>query len=191
MKIGIAFCGSFCTTSEVIEICEKLILDGYQITPILSEHVNSIDTRFGKSDDIVKKITQICKNKPILDIVSAERIGPEKMFDALVIAPCTGNTLAKLAQGITDNTVTMSAKSHLRNERPLIIALASNDALSAGAVNLGTLLNRKHYYFVPLGQDNPFEKPNSLVCDMNLISKTIEQAVLKKQIQPILSTFVK
>lgn len=186
MKIGIAFCGSFCTTNEVIEVCENLVSSGYELTPIFSKHVETIDTRFGKSGEIVGKIAKICQNEPITDIVSAERIGPDRMFDALVIAPCTGNTLAKLAQGITDNTVTMSAKSHLRNERPLIIALASNDALSAGAVNLGILLNRKNYYFVPLGQDNAYEKPNSLVADMKLIEKTITQAMQSKQIQPIL-----
>lgn len=185
-KIGIAFCGSFCTTDTVIGICKKLVDADYQVTPILSENLKNIDTRFGESDDKVEKIAQICKNQPITSIVSAERIGPDDMFDAMIIAPCTGNTLAKLAQGITDNTVTMSAKSHLRNEKPLIIALATNDGLSASAGNLATLLNRKNYYFVPLGQDNPYEKPNSLVADMDLIPKTIEKALNHKQIQPIL-----
>lgn len=186
MKLGIAFCGSFCTTDKVIEVCEKLLEQGFEITPILSEHVQSIDTRFGKSSEIVEKIAKICKNNPITSIVSAERIGPERMFDALVVAPCTGNTLAKLANGITDNTVTMAVKSHLRNQKPTIIALATNDGLSASAGNLATLLNRKNYYFVPFGQDNSIDKPNSLVADMEILPKTIEMAIKNEQIQPIL-----
>lgn len=186
IKLGIAFCGSFCTTDVVIDACEKLVELGFDITPILSENVQNIDTRFGKSAEIVDKICKICKKQAIKSIVSAERIGPEKMFDALIIAPCTGNTLAKLANGITDNTVTMAAKSHLRNEKPIIISLATNDGLSGSAGNLATLLNRKNYYFVPFGQDNSQEKPNSLVANIDLLSKTIENAMKNKQIQPLL-----
>lgn len=185
-KIGIAFCGSFCTTDKVIEICESLVELGFDLTPILSEHVQTIDTRFGKADEKVAKIAEICKKSAITTIASAERIGPENMFDALVIAPCTGNTLAKLALGITDNTVTMAAKSHLRNQKPLILALATNDGLSGSAMNLATMLNRKNCYFVPLGQDNPYEKPNSLIANMDLLPKTIEKALKNEQIQPIL-----
>lgn len=186
MKLGIAFCGSFCTTRKAIDICKKLKSQGFDITPIFSEHVQSIDTRFGDFKDITSEIEQICEKKAILNIVSAERIGPDKMFDALIIAPCTGNTLAKLAQGITDNVVTMSAKSHLRNSKPLIIALATNDGLSASAGNIATLLNRKNYYFVPLGQDDYINKPNSLVCDIEKIPETTKLALENIQIQPIL-----
>lgn len=185
-KMGIAFCGSFCTTDKVIELCEKFLDDGYDITPIFSEHIQNIDTRFGKSNEIIEKIIKMCNNTPIKDIVSAERIGPDSMFDILVLAPCTGNTLAKLALGITDNTVTMATKSHLRNQKPVVVALATNDGLSASAYNFATLLNRKHYYFVPLGQDDPLKKPNSLVANMDLLPKTVEKALNNEQIQPIL-----
>lgn len=185
-KIGIAFCGSFCTTNAVIEQCIHLKKLGYEITPIFSEHVNFIDTRFGNSDDIKSKIIDICEHEPITNIVMAERIGPENLFDVLVLAPCTGNTLAKLACGITDNTVTMATKSHLRNLSPVVIALSTNDGLSASAQNIATILNRKNYFFVPFTQDDPIKKPNSLVCDLKLLDKTIENALSSKQIQPII-----
>lgn len=186
IKLGIAFCGSFCTTNSAIEMCKLLVSRGYDLTPIFSEHSQEIDTRFGSSEEIMDKICKICKKIPVIDIVGAERIGPENMFDALVVVPCTGNTLAKLANAITDNTVTMSVKSHLRNEKPVVISLATNDGLSASAGNLATLLNRKHYYFVPFGQDNSTEKPNSLVADIDLLPETLAKALENKQIQPIL-----
>lgn len=186
MKIGVAFCGSFCTTQKIIKKCEQLVEKGYDVTPIYSEHVNNFDTRFGSKKDIHKMIEDTCKNSAITDIVTAEHIGPYEMFDVLVLAPCTGNTLAKLACGITDNTVTMATKSHLRNQKPVVIALATNDGLSASLQNIATLLNRKHYYFVPLGQDDPEKKPNSLVCNIDLIEDTIKNALEHKQIQPFL-----
>ncbi len=186
IKLGIAFCGSFCTTRKAIEICKKLLNLGYELTPIFSENVQNTDTRFGKSEEIIEEILKICGKSAIKTIVSAETVGPNHLFDALLIAPCTGNTLAKLANGITDNTVTMATKSHLRNEKPVVIALATNDGLSANAHSIATLLNRKHYFFVPLGQDAPFDKPNSLVCDMEQVPQTIEHALMGKQIQPIL-----
>ena len=185
-KLGIAFCGSFCTTSKAIELLKDLKQKGYDITPIFSEHVREISTRFGDCDAIFETICEICQNEPITTIVEAEPIGPLKMFDALIVAPCTGNTLAKLTYGITDNTVTMACKSHLRNTRPLIIAIATNDGLSANASNIGNLLNRKNYYFVPFGQDDPKKKPNSLVCDMNLVEKTLKKSLKGCQIQPML-----
>ncbi|MFI3226244.1 MAG: dipicolinate synthase subunit B [Clostridia bacterium] len=186
IKLGIAFTGSFCTTDKVIEVCERLLEQNFDITPIFSEHVQTTDTRFGKANEKVAKINEMCKKCGINTIVSAERIGPEQLFDALVIAPCTGNTLAKLANGITDNTVTMAVKSHLRNEKPLIVALATNDGLSGSAQNIAMMLNRKHCYFVPFGQDNPHEKPNSLVANMDFLPETIQKALKNKQIQPIL-----
>lgn len=186
IKIGMAFCGSFCTTEKATNVCKHLVENGYDVTPIFSEHVQTIDTRFGKCKEITDNIINICQNKPVLDIATAERIGPLKMFDILLLAPCTGNTLSKLALGITDNTVTMSTKSHLRNKLPVVVALATNDGLSGSANSLATLLNRKDYYFVPFGQDAPAEKPNSLVCDMNLIEDTILYALQGAQIQPIL-----
>lgn len=188
-KIGIAFCGSFCTTNAVTEQCIHLKKLGYDVTPIFSEHVNFIDTRFGESKEITEKIISICENQPITDITTAERIGPERLFDVLVLAPCTGNTLAKLACGITDNTVTMATKSHLRNLSPVVIALSTNDGLSGSAKNIATILNRKNYFFVPFTQDDPINKPNSLVCDLKLLDKTIENALSGKQIQPIICSF--
>lgn len=188
-KIGIAFCGSFCTTNKVIEQCIHLKNSGYDLTPIFSENVNLTDTRFGSSDDIKRKIIDVCGNQPITNIVMAERIGPDSLFDVLVLAPCTGNTLAKLACGITDNTVTMATKSHLRNLSPVVVALSTNDGLSASAQNIAKILNRKHYFFVPFAQDDHVKKPNSLVCDLNLLDKTIENALCSKQIQPIICSF--
>lgn len=185
-NLGIVLCGSFCTTAKAIDLIKDLKSKNYNITPIFSEHTQELDTRFGKSSDIFKEICSICENKPILNIVDAEPIGPSKMFDALIIAPCTGNTIAKLAHGITDNTATMSVKSHLRNLRPVIIALSTNDGLSASAINISTLLNRKNYYFVPFNQDDPYNKPNSLVSNLDLVEKTMLEALNGTQIQPII-----
>lgn len=185
-KLGIVFCGSFCTTSKAIDLIKSLKQKNYDITPIFSEHSRQISTRFGNADDIFESIINVCENLPITTIVEAEPIGPTKMFDALIVAPCTGNTIAKLAHGITDNTATMAVKSHLRNMRPVIIAMATNDGLSANASNIGDLLNRKNYYFVPFKQDDPKNKPNSLVCDMELVEDTMLFALKGKQIQPLL-----
>ena len=156
------------------------------VTPILSEAAGTIDSRFGSAQAHIEKITAICKRPPLLTIKEVEPIGPKKLLDALIIAPCTGNTLAKLAHGIADSPVTMAAKSHLRNGRPVIIAISTNDALAGAAENIGRLLVRKNYYFVPFGQDDPDKKPTSIVADFSKIPETLRLALEGKQIQPIL-----
>lgn len=185
MKIGFAMCGSFCTFDQVFPIAEKLARQ-HEIIPIFSGIVSSTDTRFGSAADNRKRITDICGREPLDTITAVEPIGPKKLLDVLVIAPCTGNTLAKLAHGIADSPVTMAAKSHLRNARPVVIALSSNDALAAAAENIGKLLARRHYYFVPYGQDAPDGKPTSLIADFDRIPDAVESALLGKQLQPIL-----
>ena len=172
-RIGFAVTGSFCTFSAAFAEAERLVAAGYSLTPIFSEHAASIDTRFGKAVEQRKKLEQIC-GKPALLTISA-----------LLVAPCTANTMAKLAMGITDTTVTMAVKSMLRNEKPIILALATNDALRASAKNLGLLLNTKNYYFVPLRQDAPVKKPSSLVADFTQISDTVAAALGGLQIQPM------
>ena len=185
MRIGFALCGSFCTYSKVFPVMEALSKD-YSLVPIFSEVSYGTDTRFGKARDFLSRAEQICSCPPLHTIQEAEPIGPKKLLDALVIAPCTGNTLAKLAHGIADGPVTMAAKSHLRNGRPLIIAVSTNDALGAAAENIGRLLARKHFYFVPFGQDAPGQKPTSMVADFQKLPETISLALEGKQLQPIL-----
>lgn len=183
--IGFAMCGSFCTHKRALEQMTMLLEKGYDILPVMSENVYSTDTKFGRAEDLKKRVTELCGREIISSIVDAEPIGPRAMLDALVICPCTGNTLAKLAQGITDTAVTMAAKAHLRSDRPLVIALASNDALSANLKNIGTMLNRKNVYFVPMMQDDPVNKPHSLVADFSLLLPTLEAARAGKQYQTI------
>lgn len=183
--IGFAFCGSFCTLSRAMKELEKLTAT-HEILPIVSPAVASTDTRFGRASDSLALIEALTGHAPIRTIAEAEPLGPARPLDALIIAPCTGNTLAKLAGGITDTSVTMAAKAHLRNGRPLILALASNDALSANLRNIGLLLERKHVFFVPLAQDDPFKKPHSLVCDFEKLPETLEAALEGRQIQPLL-----
>ena len=185
MTIGFAMCGSFCTFHQIFPVVEKLA-QGHEIVPIVSNIGATTDTRFGSAEENRRRIVQICGREPIDSIVAAEPIGPKKLLDVLVIAPCTGNTLAKLAHGIADTPVTMAAKSHLRNGRPVVIALSTNDALAAAAENIGKLLSRRHYYFVPYGQDAPEGKPTSLVADFDQIPHAVEAAQLRKQLQPIL-----
>ncbi|HIV61234.1 MAG TPA: dipicolinate synthase subunit B [Candidatus Butyricicoccus avistercoris] len=185
IRIGFAMTGSFCTFSKVIKTLEDMSKK-YDITAILSNHSATMDTKFGKADVLYNHLSDITK-KPIIDsIVKAEPIGPQGLFDVLVVAPCTGNTLAKLSNSIIDGTVPMAVKSHLRRERPVVIAISTNDGLSGSAENIGRLLNRKNYYFVPFKQDAPNEKPRSLVANMNLIPDTIDYALENKQIQPII-----
>lgn len=184
-KIGFALTGSFCTFSRVIPIMEQLADQGDHVVAILSEHAGSFDTRFGTAAQWRERLEQATGNCVMDSIISVEPIGPKNLFDIVVVAPCTGNTLAKLAHGITDTTVTMAVKSHLRGEKPVVLAISTNDGLSGNAANLGTLLNRKHYYFVPLRQDAPYTKPRSLVADMEQIPQTIIQACEGKQIQPL------
>ena len=185
ITVGYAFCGSFCTFTRTVAVLEKLARD-YDIYPIMSEVAFSTDTRFGKSEDFRARIKNICRKEIIHTVKEAEPIGPKKMFDALVVAPCTGNTLAKLSSGIADSSVTLAAKAHLRNGRPVVVAVSSNDALAANAENLGRLLNRENFYFVPFGQDDAETKPRSLVAEMEKIPQTLSSALNGFQIQPIL-----
>lgn len=186
IRIGFALTGSFCTFSTVLPVVETLVSRGCEVTPILSRHAATLDTRFGAADMWRDRLYEISQREPIDSIVAAEPIGPKKLFDIMVVAPCTGNTLAKLAHGVTDTTVTMAVKSHLRGEKPVVLAVSTNDALSGSAANLGTLLNRKHYFFVPMRQDAPFAKPRSLVADMERIPETIGAALEGRQLQPLL-----
>ena len=185
-KIGYAFTGSFCTFRKSIEALKKVIEAGGLVTPIMSFNSYYMDTKFGKSDDFIKEIEEITGNKIIHTIQDAEPIGPKKLFDILIIAPCSGNTISKLANDIIDTPVTMATKSHLRNERPVVIAISTNNGLAGNAMNFGKLLNTRNYYFVPFKQDNPITKPRSIVFDHEYIEKTLEYALDKEQIQPIL-----
>ena len=186
LKIGFALTGSFCTFSKTIPKIKELVDEGAKVLPIMSFNAYNLDTKFGKAKDFIAQIEDITGNEIIHTIQGAEPIGPKKLTDVMIIAPKTGNTIAKLANGITDTPVTMAAKSHLRNENPLIIAISTNDALSGSAKNIGTLLNKKNFYFVPFCQDNPITKPRSIVFDENYIIKTIEYAIKGEQIEPII-----
>ena len=186
LRVGLAMCGSFCTFEKVLSIAEDL-KDRYDLTAILSETAANTDTRFGKAADYIKKLEALTGKPVIQTIPEAEPIGPKGLFDVLVIAPCTGNTLAKLAHGITDTAVTMAAKSHLRNGRPLCRAFTTNDGLSVTLQNVGALLTRKNVYFVPFHQDDPVGKPNSLAADFTKLEQTFQAALGHKQLQPILS----
>jgi len=186
IKIGFAFTGSFCTFAKVIPELEKIAAEGADILPIMSSTVDSFDTKFGKADEWKSKIEAICGKKIVKSIIEAEPIGPKALLDILVVAPCTGNTLGKLANGITDTTVTMACKAHLRNSRPLLIAVATNDGLGANAKNLGLLLNTKNIYFVPFGQDDPVKKCNSLMARFELLIPAIQYALKGEQMQPLL-----
>lgn len=185
-RVGFAVCGSFCTHQQVLTALETLTGLYETVIPIASESAAFTDTRFGTSDDLLDRLESLTGQEVLCDIPSVEPIGPKALLDVLVIAPATGNTIAKLANGITDTTVTMAAKAHLRNGRPVVIAVASNDGLSAGAKNIGELLVRKNYYFVPFGQDNAAAKPCSLVADFSKLPETIDAALRGEQLQPIL-----
>ncbi len=185
MNIGFAMCGSFCTYAKVFPIMELLSRD-YRVIPIFSEASYTVDSRFGTAKEHIETAHEICGRAPLHTIAQVEPIGPKKLFDALIIAPCTGNTLAKLAHSIADGPVTMAAKSHLRNGRPVLVAVSTNDALAGAAENIGRLLSRKHFYFVPFGQDDSSGKPTSMVADFTQIPQTLEAALLGQQIQPLL-----
>jgi len=185
MDIGFALCGSFCTYAQVFPVMEALTAK-HRVIPIFSFASASIDSRFGTATEHLERARKICGRSPLRTIEGVEPIGPKKMLDALIIAPCTGNTLAKLAHSIADTPVTMAAKSHLRNGRPVIVAVSTNDALAGAAENIGKLLARKHYYFVPFGQDDADKKPTSMVADFEKIPETLEAALRGIQIQPIL-----
>lgn len=185
MNIGFAMCGSFCTYHEVFPVMEELS-KSHTLIPIFSFASATIDSRFGAADDHLERAREICGRSPLRTIEGVEPIGPKKLLDALVIAPCTGNTLAKLAHSIADTPVTMAAKSHLRNGRPVIVAVSTNDALAGAAENIGKLLARKNYYFVPFRQDDALKKPTSMVADFTKIPQTLDAALAGRQLQPIL-----
>ncbi len=183
--IGFALTGSFCTLSQVLPQVKRLVHAGATVIPVLSEIVNETDTRFGTANEWRDQLTTITGNAPLVGVKATEPFGPKGLLDLLVVAPCTGNTLGKLANGITDTGVTMAVKAHLRNERPVVLAVSTNDGLGGAAKNIGTLLDIKHTYFVPFGQDDPEKKPRSLVAQMDLILETAALALNGIQIQPV------
>lgn len=184
--IGFAVCGSFCTHARAMEALEQVKARFARVIPIVSECTAATDTRFGCAHELMREMARICDHRVISTIAGAEPIGPQKLLDLLIIAPCTGNTLGKLAAGVTDTSVTMAAKAHLRNGRPLVLAVATNDGLAGAARNIGTLLDKKHVYFVPFGQDDAAHKPTSLVADFDRVPETIDAALCERQIQPVL-----
>ena len=184
--VGFAVCGSFCTHAKAMEALEQVKARFSTVIPIVSECTAATDTRFGPAHELMREMERICDRRGISSIREAEPIGPKKLLDLLIIAPCTGNTLGKLACGITDTAVTMAAKAHLRNQRPLLIAPSTNDGLTASAPNLGALLSRKYIYFVPFGQDDPVKKPTSLVADFSLVADAAQAALEGRQLQPLL-----
>lgn len=185
-NIGFAITGSFCTHEKILDEVQNLVNKGYNIYPILSENSAEIDTRFGTANEFLKKLEAITKHKPFTTIVEVEPTGPQNMFDIIVVAPCTGNTLAKMANGINDTAVTMAVKAHLRNNKPVVIGISTNDALGLNFKNIATLLNTKNIYFVPFGQDDFKNKPKSLVANWDKLHETILEAYTGTQIQPLL-----
>ena len=183
--IGFAMCGSFCTFSKAFEQMEELVKQGFEVIPIMSQNACTTDTRFGTAAETVKRAEDITGRRVLCTAVETEPIGPKNLCDLLIIAPCTGNTLAKLSLGVTDTSVTMAAKSHLRVLKPVLLCAATNDALGASAQNIGRLLNTKNIYFVPLAQDDPAKKPNSLVADFSRIPECAVAALGGKQVQPV------
>lgn len=186
--IGVALTGSFCTYEKVFPQIEKLKEEGAVVHTIFSDQSQKVDSRFGKAEDFLKMAEEITGNPPITTISGAEPIGPKAYLDVLIICPCSGNTIAKLANGITDSPVLMAAKAHLRNEKPLVLSVSTNDALSMNMKNIGQLLNTKQVYFVPFGQDDPEKKPRSMVADVELVIPALKDALEGKQIQPIIKS---
>lgn len=186
LRIGFCICGSFCTFEDIIPEIKRLVDEGAKVTPIFSDSTYTMDTRFFMAQDFKSIIEEITGNSVVKNIVEAEPIGPQKLFDIIIVAPCTGNTIAKLTYGITDTAVTMACKAHLRNQRPVIIGISTNDGLGANAKNIGLLLNTKNIYFIPFGQDNAIKKNNSLVAKFNMTLPTIGKAMEGAQIQPLL-----
>ena len=184
--VGFALCGSFCTHAKAVEALEQVKARFARVVPIVSETVAATDTRFGAAHDLMREVERICDHRVIATVKGAEPIGPQKLLDLLIICPCTGNTLGKLAAGVTDSSVTMAAKAHLRNGRPLVLAPSTNDGLSASAGSIGALLNRKYIYFVPFGQDDPEKKPASLVADFAQVADAAQAALEGRQLQPLL-----
>lgn len=186
LKIGYALTGSFCTLAKSLDIMRNIADEGAEIFPIMSENVYYTDTRFGTAESFIKKAEEICGKGVMHSITETEVIGPKKLLDILVVAPCTGNTLGKLANGVNDTAVTMAVKATLRNKKPVVIAVSTNDGLSGSAKNIGMLLNYKNLYFVPFEQDDSVKKPSSLVAKFSIIVPTVKMALLGEQIQPVL-----
>lgn len=184
LKLGFCFTGSFCTFSHAFEALETLVTE-YEVLPIFSEHAAAYDTRFGKAADHIARAEDLCGRKAVLTIPAAEPIGPKGMTDLMIVAPCTGNTMSKLANSITDTAVTMAVKSHLRNAKPVVLAIATNDALAGSLKNIGMLHNMRHYFFVPYRMDNSEKKPTSLVAEFALLPQTVEAAFDGRQLQPV------
>lgn len=189
-RIGFALTGSFCTFATALECIEEIMRQGAEVTPIISHSVDTIDTRFGRAADLKEKLEWITGKQIIRTIPGAEPIGPKQLFDLLVVLPATGNTIAKLANGITDTPVTMAVKSHLRNNGPVVLGISTNDALGNGAKNIGALLNTRHFYFVPYGQDDPAQKNYSIIFNKEKVLPTLECALEGRQVQPLLDTKV-
>lgn len=185
-KIGFVMTGSFCTFRKTIDELKKIVKLGAKVVPIMSENSYTMDTKFGKAENFIKEIEEITDTRILHTIQEVEPLGPKDMIDIMVVAPATGNTMAKLANDIMDGPAVMAVKSHLRRERPVVIAISTNNGLSSAGQNIGKLLNMKHYYFVPFRQDNPITKPRSIVFDPSYLIKTIEYALDGEQIQPIL-----
>lgn len=186
ITLGYAFCGSFCTINKSLETLKELSKQNIKIIPIMSEITYTTDTRFAKCTEFNRSVEEICGNKIIHTVPAAEPIGPKNLLDIIVVAPCTGNTISKIALGITDTSVTMAVKAHLRNQKPVVLGIATNDALGATAKNIGILHNTKNIYFVPYCQDDPYSKTTSLICDFTQIPQTVEMALQAKQIQPVI-----
>ena len=185
-KIGVALTGSFCTYEKVFSELQKLTEEGAVVQTIFSDAAASTDSRFGSADTFVRKAEELTGAKPIMSISEAEPIGPGSLLDILVLFPCTGNTIAKLANGITDTPVLMAAKAHLRNNKPLLVSISTNDALGINMKNIGLLLSTKNIYFIPFGQDNPEKKPNSMIANTQLLIPSLEAALEGKQLQPVI-----
>ena len=183
---GYALSGSFCTFEKSMKEMRKLKDKGFNIVPIMSFNSSATDTRFGKADEIKKRIEEICDNNIIESLVDAEPVGPKKICDVMVVSPCSATTIAKIANSIYDTPVTLAVKSHLRNERPVVIGISTNDALRNSAGNIGRLFNMRNFYFIPMKQDDYINKPYSIVCDFEKTAETVESALLGKQIQPML-----
>ncbi|MEG1608452.1 MAG: dipicolinate synthase subunit B [Clostridia bacterium] len=186
INLGLCITGSFCTFEKILILAKNLVMQDYKVTPILSFNAAQMDTKFFKAKDFADKIQLICGVAPFTTIQEAEPVGTKKLFDICLVAPATGNSLAKINNGITDTPVTMCVKAHLRNNRPVVLFVSTNDGLSASARNIGGLINKKHMFFVPFSQDNPTQKPNSLVSKFELVIPTLEEAIVEKQIQPVL-----
>ena len=185
--VGFAMCGSFCTHARAMAALEQVRARWRNVIPIVSECTAATDTRFGNAHDLMREMERICDHRVIATVKAAEPIGPQKLLDLLILCPCTGNTLGKLAAGVTDSSVTMAAKAHLRNGRPLLIAPSTNDGLAGSAPSLGALLNRRYIYFVPFGQDDPERKPTSLVSDFSQVADAAQAALEGRQLQPLLT----